>query len=198
MSENRKEISNLEELLGRIRETTAGEGDVSLDDILGILGSRSFGTMLLLAGIITLAPLVGDIPGVPTIIALFVGLTSVQLLLRRDHVWLPEWMLKRSISSDKLEKALGWMQRPAEIVDRLLRERLVFLTQGVMKYVSATLCLCVAAVMPALEFIPFSANAAGATLTLFGLSFIARDGLMALIAILFSTLAFGFALFHLL
>lgn len=198
MSENRKEISNLEELLDRIRETTTGEGDVSLEDILGILGSRSFGTMLLLAGIITLAPLVGDIPGVPTIIALFVGLTSVQLLIRRDHVWLPDWMLKRSISSDKLEKVLGWMQRPAEFVDRLLRERLVFLTQGAMQYVSAAFCLCVAAVMPALEFIPFSANAAGATLTLFGLSFIARDGLMALIAILFSSLAFGFALFHLL
>lgn len=35
-------------------------------------------------------------------------------------------------------------------------------------------------VMPPMEFIPFSASLAGAALSLFGLSLMARDGLLAL------------------
>lgn len=74
------------------------------------------------------------------------------------------------------------MKPAARFVDRLLRPRLTILTQGAGTYAIAALCLGIAATMPVMEMVPFSANAAGLALTVFGLSLVARDGLLALFA----------------
>lgn len=47
----------------------------------------------------------------------------------------------------------------------------------------AVITLLVGAVMPLMEFIPFSANAAGVVLTTFGLALMVRDGLLALVTL---------------
>ncbi|HAX11053.1 MAG TPA: exopolysaccharide biosynthesis protein, partial [Marinobacter hydrocarbonoclasticus] len=44
-------------------------------------------------------------------------------------------------------------------------------------------CMAVAAAMPLMELIPFSANGGGLALMAFGLSIVARDGLLALVAV---------------
>lgn len=49
-----------------------------------------------------------------------------------------------------------------------------------------------------MEFVPFSATGAGAALTAFGLALIAHDGLLALIAFLFTALTFGVVIYALL
>lgn len=193
-----KEPRNLEELLGRIREAADAGEDVSLGAILEAVGRRSFGPMLLLAGVITLAPVIGDIPGMPTIMGLFVLLTAGQLLLGRDHFWLPEWLLKRSVTRDKLCRALEWLYTPARFIDRWLRPRLKRLVRGTGMYVVATACVVIALAMPAMEVVPFSANGAGAALTAFGLGLIARDGLLALIALVVTAGTFGVVIYHVL
>ena len=48
----------------------------------------------------------------------------------------------------------------------------------------AVICMAVAAAMPLMEVIPFSANGAGLALMAFGLAIVARDGLLALMAFL--------------
>lgn len=189
--------SSLAQLLDRIRATTTEGRRVSMGEILDEVGPRSFGALLLVAGLITLMPLVGDIPGVPTIMALFVALIAGQLLLGRRHLWLPDWLLNRSVERDKLDTALDWMDRPAHVIDRWLQPRLRAFTHRAATYPIAIACLFVAAVMPVLEVIPFSANLAGAALTAFGLSLIAHDGLLALFAFGFTLLAFGVLVFNL-
>jgi hypothetical protein len=73
------------EVLDRISETAPENGRVSLGAILEVVGRRSLGPLLLMAGLVLLAPIIGDIPGVPTAIGLVVLLIAVQLLLRREH-----------------------------------------------------------------------------------------------------------------
>lgn len=58
------------------------------------------------------------------------------------------------------------------------------------------ICTGIALAMPALELIPFCANAAGIALTAFGLSLIARDGVMALLAILTTVLTLGLIIYN--
>ncbi len=70
---------------------------VSVDAMLGAVGRRSFGPLILLAGLVTLSP-VGDIPGVPTMVAVLGLLLSTQLLWGRSSFWLPGWLIRRSIS----------------------------------------------------------------------------------------------------
>ncbi|NBC00397.1 MAG: exopolysaccharide biosynthesis protein [Bacteroidetes bacterium] len=188
----------LAQLLDRLRKTTQQGSRVSMADLLDEVGPRSFGVLLLVAGLITLMPLVGDIPGVPTVMAVFVVLVAGQLLLRRRHLWFPEWLLNRSVGAEKLETALDWLERPAQFIDRWLQPRLQWLTHRAAAYPIAIACLFVAALMPVMEVIPFSANLAGAALTAFGLSLITNDGLLALLAFGCTLTAFGLIVYNLL
>ena len=188
MSED-QEVTSLEQLLERVCGAEPEAGRVSLDAILDVVGCRSFGPLLVVAGLLTLAPVIGDIPGVPTTVGVLVFLIAVQLLFHREHVWLPRFLLNRSIERGKLHKAIGWLYRPARFVDRLLRPRLTIFADGAIRYVIIIVCLGIAMTMPVMEVIPFSANAAGGALTAYGLSLIARDGLLALIAFAFTGVA---------
>jgi hypothetical protein len=49
---------------------------VTVGDILDEIGHRSFGVWITIAGVVTVAPIVGDIPGVPTIVAILILLLS--------------------------------------------------------------------------------------------------------------------------
>ncbi len=181
------EPTTLEQVLDRIEEAAQEDDPVSVGEILDVVGRRSFGPLLLLAGITTLAPLIGDIPGVPTVAGLLVLLVALQMLIHREHVWLPRWLLERSTARDKLCKAVAWSRRPAKWLDRLLRPRLTNLTEGPFTHVIAVVCIAIAMAMPFMEVVPFSANFAGAALTAFGLALIAHDGLLALFAFIFTS-----------
>ena len=196
--DNDQHLTNLEQLLDRINEAADDEGQVSLGAILDVVGRRSFGPVLLVAGLITLAPIIGDIPGVPSIMGILVLLVAGQVLFRHEHFWLPGWVLRRSVSREKLSKALGWLKRPARFVDRLLRPRLTVLTRPLGAYVIAFVCLQIALIMPFMEVVPFSANAAGLVLAIFGLALIACDGVLALIAYSTLVLSLGIAAYSLL
>ncbi len=188
---------NLEQLLDQMADAEKqGERQVSLEDILSHIGRRSFGPVLLLAGLITMVPLVGDIPGVPTLMAVIVALTTVQLLFGREYFWFPSWLLKRSVSSDKLHKAIEWSRKPSRFIDRFLHQRLVTLAEGKANYAIALVCLVIAAAMPLMEVVPFSANGAGIALTAFGLALIAQDGLLSLIAFVSTTATLGALLYY--
>jgi hypothetical protein len=105
------------------------------------------------------------------------------MLLRRGCFWLPQWMLERSVKSDKLRKGLKWTKKPAAWIDKILRPRLHRFVEGAGAYMIAIASGAVALLTPTLELIPFSANLAGAVLTVFGLALVARDGLMAIVGL---------------
>lgn len=184
--ENSQNLTTIRQVLDRILESSEDCDEVSIDDIIEMVGRRSFGPILLVAGIITLAPLIGDIPGVPTVMGVIVFLTAIQLLFNQQNLWLPNAILKRSVKREKLHNAINKLEKPAKFIDRLLRPRLTFLVSDVMIYAIAVVCLLISLAMPVMEFIPFSANFAGAALTAFGLSLIAKDGLLALMGHIFT------------
>jgi hypothetical protein len=191
MDKNQR-FTNLEELLVQVEKNVQDSDVVTLDKVLQAVGRRSFGALLFTTGIITLAPLIGDIPGVPTIMGMIVFLISIQLLIQRKNLWLPEFLLNNSIKRDKLNKALKKMKSPVRFIDRLLKPRLSVLTEGYMIYVIAVTCLCLSTLMPLMEFVPFSANIAGIVLTVFGLSLLTKDGLLVLIVYIFIGIVIGF------
>lgn len=193
-----QEASNLTELINTMERMEREKAKVSVDDVVHAVGRRSFGPLLLLAGLITLAPIIGDIPGMPTLMAALVLLTSVQLLLGRETFWLPKWLLSRSLSRNKFDKAIHYMKKPARWVDSLLGVRLAWMTGYIGIRVTAVMCLFIALAMPPMEFIPFSANGAGLALTLFGLGLVARDGIMLSLGFLLTGVTFTVVLINVL
>jgi hypothetical protein len=192
-----EEPESLEQLLDQIGKAAPGEDRVALSDIVEVFGRRSFGPLLLIAGLVAISP-VGDIPGVPTLMAIFVALISGQLLLGRSCFWLPKWLLNRSLPRGTLQTSLRWLRPPAGFVDRLLRRRMTIFTDGLAVIAIALACVVVALCMPPLEFVPFTGTVAGLALCGFGSALTAHDGLVALVTLVFTSAAFGVAAIQLL
>lgn len=191
-----QELNRLEQLLERIALVSRDKEKISLGEIIEAVGSRSFGPLLLTAGVISVSPLSG-IPGMPTAMGTLVLLIGVQLLFRRSYFWLPHWLLKRTVTHAKIVKTLKWIVPPARFIDRWLRPRLTMLVQNGGSYLIAVVCILVALTMPVMELVPFAATSAGFVVSLCGLALIARDGLLALIAILFTIALFAAATYGL-
>ena len=102
--------SNLMRLLDRV-EAETGDGQVSVRDVLEVLGSRAFTPMLLIPCLALVSP-VSAIPGVPTFLSLLVGLVAVQMLFGRQSgetlIWLPHFLLDRSIDAGRLSRAIAF------------------------------------------------------------------------------------------
>jgi hypothetical protein len=189
---------DLSQLLDVIESVADKQSEVSFRDVYDAVGHRSFGPLLLLPGLIVLMPVVGDIPGVPTVMGVVVMLIAGQLLAQRKHFWLPRRLLDASLSARKVCKGVSLLRKPAGPVDRVMRPRLTQFVTGPWTYVIATIALVIGAAQPFMELVPFSANGAGAALTAFGLALIARDGLVALVAMAFAALTGGIVTFALL
>jgi hypothetical protein len=95
----------LEQLLDRLGEADNGCQQTSLGAIFETVGTRSFGPLLVVCGLLAISPLSG-VPGVPTTIGILVVLIAAQLLIGRHHFWLPRWLLSRCVSHTIFDAAL--------------------------------------------------------------------------------------------
>ena len=177
-----KESKKLTRLIDDLGEQVKDDESLAVADILQAFGTRAFGPLVALPGLIMLTP-VGAVPGVPAVVAVFIVLVAVQHLAGRAHPWLPGSLTDRSVSKDKWdrasEKARPWARR----VDWLLRPRLRPLTGPVMQRVLSVIIIALAIAMFPLGFIPFATAAPGASILLFGLAISARDGLAVVLGL---------------
>lgn len=189
------EPANLKQMLDTLRDGVGDRETVSIKTMLEATGSRSFAPALLVAGLIMFSPLSG-IPGLPTTAAILVLLIASQMLLRRDHFWLPNAIERRSLSRQKLETLLRWCYPVAGFIDRFLKPRLTLLTEGLGTVVIAIAGILVALSVPPMEIFPFLATTAGAVLIALALSLIARDGVFALAALGLVALLIGMLIYN--
>ena len=188
---------DLSQLLDVIEKVAVENNQVSFGQLYDAVGHRSFGPLLLIAGLVVVMPVIGDIPGVPTVMGAVVVLIAVQLLARRRQFWLPRRMLDASLAASKVRKGVGWFRKPAGSVDKLVRPRLTKFVRAPWTYLIAFTALVIGLAQPFMELVPFSANSAGAALTAFGLALISHDGLLALLAMAFAALTGGVVVYAL-
>lgn len=183
----------LENVLERAIEETDGD-EVTFGALLDLFGHRSFGPIVALLGLLTVIPPLGGIPGLPIIVGLMIILFSIQIVFGADHIWVPGFIEKRSIPKDKLkkadEKAGKWLKR----IDKLISERLDFLTGRWATYVAAIVVTFLALLMIPLELVPFVVGVPGMAIVLFGLAFVARDGVLMLLGFALAAVALGLAI----
>lgn len=163
-----------------VLETAAGGSTVSVAQVLEGIGERSFTPLVLAISVLMVSPISG-IPGLPTLSALLIVLVGVQGLLRRRHLWLPGVLMRREIAARHLNRAVGWLRRPAAWVDRHSYPRLRALTKGPARVVALALCVLVPMMWPALELLPFVTSAGAAAVALIAFGLFIHDGLYVLL-----------------
>lgn len=180
------ELHSLREALDVLEAAADEREKLSLGEALDAIGQHSFAPLLLLPGLIMVLPGPADIPGVPVVLGVLVIIIAVQMILKREHLWVPSWMEKRQLGSGTVKKMAHWLRRPAGWIDKLAKKRFTWLVDHGAYAAIAIACILIAAATPVLEFVPFSANLAGGSIVVFGLALMARDGLFAGLAILLS------------
>lgn len=186
----RDEPHNLHEVLDAACQADGSSEAVQVGDILDTVGQRSFGPLLVVLALIAFTPL-GGIPGLPSVLAVIVIATAGQMLFGVGHFWLPEFLLKRSIARDRLDKTIGYVRPVARGIDKLLRPRLSWLLEEPYIRLAAIGCILAALTVPPLEVVPFAGSVSWAAIGTFGLATIARDGFLLLVALAFAVGAFG-------
>jgi hypothetical protein len=173
---------NLTQLIDQLARSADESTRLSVGDLVAVIGGRTFAPLVLVAGLVMLAPVIGDVPGVPVLMGALVVLVVVQMLMHRRHLWLPSWLEKRSVSAERVSGTVRWLRKPAAFLDRWARPRMTWAVRHGGFVVIAVVCIGVAAATPIMGVVPFSANLAGTVITIFGLALVSRDGLLALVA----------------
>ncbi len=176
------EAHSLGEILDGLAEQGREQDQVSVDDMKKAVGQRSYGPFLLVPALLEMSP-IGGIPGLPTVIALLIVIVAVQMLLGRDHLWIPGFLGRRSVEGERLEKATDKMRGIAGWADRLFHGRLTFMTRGIWVRIIALLCILLCLTVPGLELIPFASTFPMAAIALFGMALLVGDGLLVLLGL---------------
>lgn len=178
----------INEILDQVEDAAQGK-QTSVADLMDALGPISQSGLLLVPALIVVTPLSG-IPGLSSVLGLTIALLAGQMVFGRRQLWLPDWLLKRSISSKDLTGTLDKIRGLADAVDQHTQPRLKFLVKPPFRLLLQLICMLSGLAMPFLEFVPFSSSLLGCGVTFFATALLARDGLLAAAGIAI----FGFAL----
>ncbi|MEM9882893.1 MAG: exopolysaccharide biosynthesis protein [Planctomycetota bacterium] len=175
----------LADVVREVGEAARSDNELSVEDLLDKFDGRTFGPLLLVPGLLAASPL-GAIPGVPTVMGLLLLLVAGQALLGRRHPWVPKPLRERAVSQEKTERAIEKLRPWAERVDRWVKPRLSFLVTGPARYVSGSLAVLLAVMMPPLELVPFAVFVPAIGVVLLGLAVTTKDGVLGVVSWLFT------------
>ncbi len=163
-------------------ESLAREKDcITVGDILESLGRASSAAMIFMPAVVATTPLSG-IPGLSAFCGMIIFLVSAQAFYGRSSLWLPGFILRRNVEGDRLYNGLQKVRKPLEFLDDHTHRRLSWLTTGPSARLLFALCMLAGMMMPFLEFIPFSASAVAACVTLLTIAILTLDGALVIAA----------------
>jgi hypothetical protein len=155
---------------------------VDIQSVLEAVGRASFTPILLLPALTVTTPLSG-IPLLSSLMGIIIALVSAQMLLHRQHLWLPSWVLKRQVSGRTVRTAFSKARPVLAWVERHTTQRLSAFVRPPLILVPQSLCFMSGLMMPVLEFVPFSSTTLGIGVTLLALGMLTRDGAVTLVGL---------------
>lgn len=179
-----------------IADTAANrQGDmVSVGEILDAFGSRAFGPLLFIIGVLMITPL-GAIPGAPLFATALVFLLMAQSVFRSGAPWIPSRMRNAELGAEKLRSALGKLEPWFKRVDAITRPRMTSLLTPVMETLLAVCCMLIALTMIPLGFVPFAVTLPALALAVIGLGWMTSDGVFVIAGMAVAGIGLALALY---
>lgn len=168
------------------------EERITLRSILALLSDRSFAVIVVLLGLPNCLPMP---PPIPTISAVLLVLVAAQIAARRAEPWFPRAVLKGSVASADLRRAVGRALPVVNLLERWSRPRWRLFGNRTGALLSALLLFTMALGMltaaPLIGQVPY-----GLAVCLIGLGQVERDGMLVMsgfvIGIIGAALSAGF------
>lgn len=168
------------EVIEDIHDAVEDSGETHVGDLLDAMGKTSFIPVLMVPALAVVSPLSG-VPGFSSVAGLTIALVSGQLLLGRDQLWLPGWIIDRRVPSNWLERATRSLWRPARWFDRHTKPRMAFLASAPFDRVIYLFCTLCGLIMPFMELLPFTSSLMAFAVVMMALALLVGDGLFALV-----------------
>lgn len=175
-------LRGLSEIIDQVIDLAAADR-ISLREVLRAIGDASFAPILLLPALAVATPLSG-IPFFSTTMGILIFLIAGQMLLQRQHLWFPDWVLRREVQGHLVRDGFRKLYPVAHWIDARTHARLRIFARRPLVFVPQMLCLVSGLIMPLLEFVPFSSSIIGVGVALLALGMLTRDGLLTLIGML--------------
>ena len=155
------------------------EPKLYLGELVNAFGERGFGALMLFLGLIS--AVIGAVPGTTTVLGAPIVLIAVQLIIRRDQLWLPKWALKGSLDRATYRASVGKIMKPLKMVERISKPRLTFMSTDLAEMLIGLICLILAVIL----MLPITGGNLVPALIIaaFGFGMTQRDGLIVLAAI---------------
>ncbi|QFT58516.1 Exopolysaccharide synthesis, ExoD [Sulfitobacter sp. THAF37] len=185
MSNHKTSVSDI---LDTLDDLADHDDAVTIGDVAEALGGRGFGPLILLPALIVISPL-GGIPLLPTLMAIVIALFAVQVVLQREHLWLPDMLRSRAVADDRMKKAVARMRPVAGWMDQHMGSRLTILAGPPMETVGALVIILLCAVVPPSELVPFAALLPMSAIGALGLGLSLKDGVVMALGLVASILA---------
>lgn len=170
-----RSANSLTDLLEELDAGTKSDR-VELGDIVKAFQYRGFGPLLILPALLIF--LTGHIPGVPAACGILMALISLQIVLGRDHPWLPRRLRRISMPRHRLQRAIERMKPLTRKVDLLLSRRMAIFTTKPSQWITGLITLALAMLIIFIGFIPFLPDLLSIPVFVFALGYSARDGLI--------------------
>lgn len=175
-------LTSLSAVIGQVIYVAQSER-VSLRKVIEQVGDVSFAPILLLPAVAVATPLSG-IPLFSSLMGVVICLVSMQMLMRRRHLWLPDWVLRREVKGDVVCRAFQALYPVARWVDARTDRRMRIFVHRPLIFIPQLMCVVSGAIMPVLEFVPFSSSVLGVGVALLALGMLTRDGFVIVLGLI--------------
>lgn len=189
-----RESKRTSDILAALVSDTDGDGDISVQEIVRLLGDRAYGLAILVFSLPNSLPIPSP-PGFSAITGIPILLIALQLAAGRSTPWLPPRVRKYRFSRAKfasfLNKALPYIRK----AERLLHPRLDFMHTWMVERIIGIVFVLLAGLlaMP----IPFGNFLPGLSMSLIALGMLERDGALMIAGIMGGVAGAVFILFAL-
>jgi hypothetical protein len=184
MAQPDPEPRRLSEVVRELADSRKAE--LSLGEVVDAFGTSALAGLLLVFGLACALPLP---PGATTVFGAPILLLAPQLLLDREGPWLPERLRRRKLPAAQtghvFERMQPWLRR----MEAVSRPRLGFIVGQAGRRIMGVICtvLAVVLILP----IPLGNMLPAATVSIFSLSLIQRDGFVAAVGYGFAAASIG-------
>jgi hypothetical protein len=164
------------------------EERVTVGEVMERLEGQAFGLLLL---VLALPNCIPNIPGLSTIFGVMMLAPSIQLILGRDALWLPERVRRWSFSRDALHSAIKGALPILKRIERYVAPHWSFLTMPPFTQLLGlqTLFLALVLILP----IPLGNWLPGVTVAATALALLQRDGRLVLLSVPLTIISTVFA-----
>lgn len=190
-------VESIADILDCLEKIGEEHGHVSVGDMADAFGTRTYAPFLIVPALLEISPL-GAIPAIPTLLAVTVAIFAVQMLVGKDHIWIPEVLENRTIEGQKLKRYAEKVEGVADRMDSIFHKRLKPLTSGIFIKLAALVILALCFAVPPLEFLPFASAGPMMAIVFIGLALLVRDGVLLLVSVSLGLGAVGWGLSQLL